>query len=227
MWQNWANCISITLAFGASPSSTQTTGRPSACWTKKCVRRSGLASMRKSPKALKIHLGATIQRTLGVLLSRSLALTTYRDPMADFWRRKEVQLERGARVKPSGKNLGEAPGATPAPRPPGHQNFAGAASSGWGSGGAQPRIPGTPSAPGQGKNANTKARKQAAAKAAAAKAQPDNKGQGKGKRKGTIPDNFAGCFYCKGPHFLNDCAKWIAAGRPPVEGAKRQKKSDK
>ena len=87
-----------------------------------------------------------------------------------------------------------------------------------------PRIPGTPSAPGQGKKARANARRQAAAKAAAAKSQPENKGQGKGKRKGNaIPENFTGCFYCKGNHFLHDCTKWIAAGKPEVEGAKRRK----
>ena len=145
-------------------------------------------------------------------------------PLGDYWRRKEVQLERAARVKPSGRNLGEAPGAMPAPKLPGHLNATGAASSGWGSGGAQPRQPGTPSAPGQGKKAARNARRAAAAGKAAAKAQPENKGKGKGKRKtNALPENFAGCFYCKGNHFLRDCTKWIAAGKPEVEGAKRRK----
>ena len=70
----------------------------------------------------------------------------------------------------------------------------------------------------------------AAAKAAQRKAHFDNKGQGKGKgkRKGNeLPANFAGCHYCKGPHFVKDCPKWIADGRPDYKAgtpdAKRPK----
>ena len=55
-------------------------------------------------------------------------------PLADHWRRKEVQLERAARVKPAAKSIGEAPGATSAPPPPSHQTALGVVSPGWGSG---------------------------------------------------------------------------------------------
>ena len=39
-----------------------------------------------------------------------------------------------------------------------------------------------------------------------------------------MPDGYAGCFHCGSKkHFLNDCPQWQAAGRPPVDGAKRRK----
>ena len=147
-------------------------------------------------------------------------------PLADHWRRKEVQLERAARNKPNAKNLGEAPGSSPAPKPPSHQQAVGVAAPGWGSG-TVARAPCQSTPAGWGKKHR---RRQGAAQAkfaARPKAQDQNKGKGKGKRKGNeLPANFAGCYFCKGPHFLKDCPAWVAAGKPAVQGApKRQKKT--
>ena len=151
-------------------------------------------------------------------------------PLADHWRRKEIMLERAAKVKPSNRNLGEAPGTTAAPPPPSHQIALGTVVPSWGSGG-QPQ----PKQPGQGRRAKARA---AVAKAKAAASNNgwnngwNNKGRGKGKgknkRKGNeLPTNFTGCHYCKGPHFLKDCPKWVAAGRPPIEGVPPPKKAAK
>ena len=146
-------------------------------------------------------------------------------PLADYWRRQEVKLERGSRNKPAVRNLGAAPGAAVPPPLPAHQGAGSSRDAGWGSGGAVNQ-------PGKlGAAAKKKARKQRQQQTFNnQRPQPQqHKGKGKGNpEKRKMPENYAGCHYCKDKtHFVRDCPKWISAGRPELQGAPRPKKAAK
>ena len=147
-------------------------------------------------------------------------------PLADHWRRREVQLERGVRTKPEGKSTGEAPlGSAVEPTLPSFQSqHQQQASSGWGSGGANPE--------GLSKRAAKRQRAESAAAKPKAKPAPQPKqlylvprgAKGKGKNANGMPEGYTGCHHCGSKkHFLAHCPQWIAAGRPPFDSAKRQK----
>ena len=119
---------------------------------------------------------------------------------ADWWREREIALERGQQSRPGAKlpaPLGEA--AEPPPLPA--FSRVGQQAQGWGSGGEVESMP-----------------------KAKAKAQPWQaaKGRGKGKRdvgSSGLPVAKKGpCWHCGGAHMRESCNKWIQEGRPDSKG---------
>ena len=128
---------------------------------------------------------------------------------ADWWREREIVLERGQSSRPGGRSqapLGD--GIEPPPLP--SFSRVGQQADGWGSG------------------AEAKDRPQPKAKPAPKPQQ--GKGQGKTARTvgntGLLVMKKGPCWFCGGAHFREQCHKWIAAGRPDKGQGKGQNKGE-
>lgn len=181
---------------------------------------------------------------MGEVLLNECRFAYLQGPLADWWREREVALERGIRSKPGSAKTGAAPLGSPemaqevAPPLPSHQQqkyqeqpYAPPGAGTWG--------------PGQsygGRGAGGKGRKGKGRSVLDGKFLKDKWAQwglilswglslgrsalhqGKGgkqpqqKGKSQLQPGFGSgpCWFCNGPHNLVQCHKWVQAGRPDL-----------
>ena len=147
-------------------------------------------------------------------------------PMADWWREREIQLERALKGKPTAAAIGGSPlPSLPSFSAPAERQANGPK---WGSAAQSQPQPGPTK--GQKKRQKQQQRQNQQQPQPQQQQQWNWKGKGGGKggkgNKGgrgakTIPANYSGCHHCGSKsHFLADCPSWISAGKPPVKKAR-------